>query len=45
MDSLLYRRALVVVCIEALSALVWDLLMNYENMLKFMLYFMYIEYI
>ena len=44
-DSLLHRRALAAVRIEAPPALVWDLLTNYENMPKFMPHLMHTEYI
>jgi ribosome-associated toxin RatA of RatAB toxin-antitoxin module len=44
-ESLLHRRALAAVRIEAPPALVWNLLTNYENMPKFMPHLMHTEYI
>ena len=44
-ESLLHRRALAAVRIEAPPALVWELLTNYDNMPKFVPHLMHTEYI
>lgn len=44
-DSLLHRRALAAVRIEAPPALVWDLLTTYENMPQFIPHLMHVEFI